>query len=63
MTEVLKGKTFEWNEQAHSAFEEIKGRLTNAFILALPGFSKVFKVDCYASRLGVRAICPKRSSL
>jgi len=24
MTEVLKGKTFEWNEKANASFEEIK---------------------------------------
>jgi len=42
MTEVLKGKAFEWNEEAQSAFEEIKKRLTCAPILALPSFSKIF---------------------
>ena len=39
MTEVIKGKTFEWNDQAQSAFEEIKRRLTSVPILALPSFS------------------------
>ena len=38
MTEVLKGRSFEWTDQAHSAFEEIKRRLTSAPILALPNF-------------------------
>jgi len=42
MTGVLKGKTFEWNEKANSAFEEIKTRLTQAPVLALPNFDKVF---------------------
>ena len=56
MTEVLKGKTFEWNEQAHSAFGEITRRLTSAPILALPSFSKVFKVECDTSGVGIGAV-------
>jgi len=28
MTEILKGKTFKWNDKANSAFEEVKARLT-----------------------------------
>jgi len=51
MIEILKGKSFEWNEKANSAFEEIKARLTHAPVLALPNFSKVFEVECDASRM------------
>jgi len=50
MKEVLKGKAFELNEQAHLAFEEIKQRLTHAPILAFPSFSKAFEVESDASR-------------
>ena len=46
MTEVLKGKSFEWNDKANSAFEEIKARLCQAPVLALPNFDKVFEVEC-----------------
>jgi len=56
MIEILKGKNFEWNEQAHSAFEEIKKSLTSAPMLELPNFSKVFEVDCDASRVGIGAV-------
>ena len=56
MTEVIKGNTFELNEQANQAFEEIKKRLTSAPILALPNFSKVFKVECDASEVGIGVV-------
>ena len=46
MTEVLKGKNFEWNDKANSTFEEIKARLCQAPVLALPNFDKVFEVEC-----------------
>ena len=56
MTKVLKGKSFEWNEQAHSTFEEIKRRLISALILVFPSFSKVLEVECDASRVGIGAV-------
>ena len=56
MTEVLKGRSFEWTDQAHSTFEEIKRRLTSAPILALRSFSKIFEVECDALGVGIGAI-------
>jgi len=56
MTEVLKGKSFEWTDQAHSAFEEIKRRLTCAPILALPSFSKILEVESDASGVNVLVV-------
>jgi len=51
MTEVLKGKAFEWNDKANLAFEEIKAWLSQAPVLALPNFDKVFEVECDASEV------------
>jgi len=56
MTEVLNGKTFEFSEKANSAFEDIKARLTQAPVLALPNFDKVFEVECDAFRVGIGAV-------
>jgi len=56
MIEVHKCKRFEWNEKAPDAFVDIKSKFTNAPILPLLSFSKVFEVDCDASRVGIRAV-------
>jgi len=56
MTEVLKGKTFERNDKANAAFKEIKKRLSQAPVLALPNFDKVFKVECDASGVCIGAV-------
>ena len=61
MTKVLKFKTFEWNKQAHFAFEEIKHRLTSAPILALRSFSKVFELEHDAFRVGIAAVLSQRN--
>jgi len=53
MIEILKAKSLKWNEQAHSALKEINLKLTSSLILALLSFSKVFEVECDASRVGM----------
>jgi len=53
MTEVIKGTSFHWTPNAQSAFEEIKRRLTQAPVLSLPCFSKIFEVECDASGVGI----------
>jgi hypothetical protein len=44
---------FVLTEDAHKAFEEIKTKIASAGCLALPGFDKLFEVDCDASRIGI----------
>ncbi|GJQ91712.1 putative nucleotidyltransferase, ribonuclease H [Tanacetum coccineum] len=46
----MKGKSFVWTKEAHSAFQVIK-KLTMAPILLLPYFSKVFELYTDALRL------------
>ena len=53
MTEVIKGTSFQWTPKAQSVFKEIKRRHTEAPVLSLPCFSKVFEVKCDASGVGI----------
>jgi len=50
MIKVIKGSSFQWNPKAQAAFEEIKTKLIQASVLALPCFDKVFEVECDAPR-------------
>jgi len=56
MTEVIKGTSFKWTPKVQSAFEEVKLKLTQAPVLALPCFDKVFEVECDASVVGIGGI-------
>ncbi|GKA39419.1 retrotransposon protein, putative, ty1-copia subclass [Tanacetum coccineum] len=48
--------TRKWTKEAGDAFEELKQRLTQASVLALPNFDDVFQVECDASGLGIGGV-------
>jgi len=56
MMAVIKGTYFRWTPKAQSTFEEVKLKLTQAPMLALPCFDKVFKVEYDASGVGVGGV-------
>jgi len=56
MIEVLKGIYFRWTPKAQMAFEEVRTKLTQASMLGLPYFDKVFEVECDASGVGIGGV-------
>jgi len=56
ISKVLKDTSFKWTLKAQQAFEEIKRKLTQALVLALPCFEKIFEVECDASNVGIRGV-------
>ena len=53
ITDCIRKGEFFWTKAAHKAFLELKDRMTQAPILRLPDFSKVFEVACDASGVGI----------
>ena len=49
ITDCTKGKEFRWTNEAEDSFKLLKKKVTEAPILALLDFDKVFEVDCDAS--------------
>ncbi|KAL3577705.1 hypothetical protein D5086_019209 [Populus alba] len=49
ITDCLKQGEFKWSKGANRAFEEVKKKMTEALVMRLPDFTKVFEVECDAS--------------
>ena len=60
ITECLKGDQYRWDSQAEESFQEIKRRMTQAPVLALPDFDKIFEVDFDASKVGIGGVLNQR---
>nr|GEX59387.1 reverse transcriptase domain-containing protein [Tanacetum cinerariifolium] len=57
---TAKCKTFDLGEEQELAFQTLKDKLCNAYVLALPERPEVFVVYCDASRIGLRCVLMQR---
>ena len=56
ITYCMKKGDFSWTKAATRAFEQIKQKMTEALVLKLPDFDKVFEVSCDALQVGVGGV-------
>ncbi|GKC90366.1 putative mitochondrial protein [Tanacetum coccineum] len=56
LTECMKGGRFTWTSEAAKAFDILKGKVTEAPILALPNSDDVFQVECDASGVDIGGV-------
>eukprot|EP01018_Ginkgo_biloba_P017068 Gb_09125 [translate_table: standard] len=56
MIECIKGKTFQWTNAAQGSFELLKQKVTEAPILTLLDFNKIFEVECDASSVEIGVV-------
>jgi len=59
---VKKGVVYKWGKDQEKTFETLKQKLINAPLLALPNFSKTFKIECDASNVGIGPFFSKKDT-
>ena len=62
LTNCLKQKSFVWTDKAQDSFQLLKRKLTEAPILALLNFDKIFELNCDASGVGIGGFLSKKGS-
>ena len=56
ITDLIRLEKFDWKKAAEKAFEELKRLMTEALVLRLPDFERVFEVACDASGVGIGGV-------
>ena len=56
ISNCLKKGDFEWTKSAQEALDKIKELITQAPVLRLPDFSKIYEVACDASNVGIGGV-------
>lgn len=56
LTQLLTKKGFQWNDQAHATFEQLKQAMVSTHVLALPDFDRPFSIETDACDSGVGAV-------
>jgi hypothetical protein len=56
ITDCMKQGEFKWSKAATRAFEEVKRKMTEAPVMRLPDFTKLFEVECDASGVGIGGV-------
>jgi len=57
LTEIMKKSVrFKWNDKQDKAFNLLKDKISSTHVLALPDFTKAFRVECDASGIGIGAV-------
>ena len=54
-----KSTIFTWAATHQNAFNMLKDKLTQAPLLQLPDFSKIFELECDASGIGLGGVLPQ----
>ena len=63
LTKLLQKNAFKWNEEANTAFENLKLAMTTLQVLALPDWNIPFTIETDASDVGLGAVISQNGNL